>query len=253
MSGEVRQAGRSSQEKYDDLTRAWRRRNRKALFAVGGICAAALGASVVAALTWPSIAWVCGFFGGSAFCFWMVARWSPPGWIENWQAGAWGEEATAKVLAPLENEGWIVLHDLPARRGDIDHLVVGREGVFLLDSKRLGGSVTVSEGKATVRRFNDPTIDYSHPGVGHLMNLARRTHDLVFAESRLRIWVAPVMVLWPTSRSRQLKTGAPSCTATSLHRGCARSRSGLPKKGFSRSRMSFVVLGSHSIHRDWLT
>ena len=49
--------------------------------------------------------------------------------------------ATAKALRGLEDEGWIVMHDLPAGRGNIDHILVGPGGVFLLDSKRLDGSV----------------------------------------------------------------------------------------------------------------
>lgn len=108
-----------------------------------------------------------------------------------------GEESTAKVLGALEEDGWIVLHDLKAGRGNVDHIAVGPGGVFLLDSKRLGGSVTVDDdGGVTVRRFDDPDLSYQHTGSRHLLSLARQTHDRVLASCRLKTWVTPVMVLW---------------------------------------------------------
>jgi hypothetical protein len=128
--------------------------------------------------------------------FWVVARLSPPGWIENWQSGAWGEVATAKRLRQVAREGWVVLHDLPAGRGNVDHIVVGPGGVFLLDSKRLGGTVEFSSDGLTVRRPDDPDLSYRHPGGGHLLSLARETHERVLGSARIRIWVTPVMVLW---------------------------------------------------------
>ena len=155
-----------------------------------------IAGSFAIATVWPSLAWIAGVFGGAAFCFNLFARMSPPGWIENWQTGAWGEEATAAALAPLEAEGWMVTHDLSAHHGNIDHLVVGRGGVFLLDSKRLSGTVTVSDGRVTVQRFDNPALGYTHPGAGHAMALAKETHDRVLAASRLNVWVMPVMVLW---------------------------------------------------------
>lgn len=196
MSPRRSPAGRSSQRKYDDLLRSWRRRQRKLFAIVGAICLCVLVASFIAAEMWPAGAWICGVFGGAALAFWTFARLSPPAWIENWQSGAWGEQATAKELAPLEGEGWIVLHDLAAERGNIDHIVVGVGGVFLLDSKRLGGEVSVDDSGVTVRRLDDRDLSYRHPGPNHLLGLARQTHDRVLAVSRINTWVSPVMVLW---------------------------------------------------------
>jgi len=160
------------------------------------ICWGVLLASFFAAQRWPSAGWLCGLFGGMAITFWLIARLSPPGWIENWQSGAYGEQETAKALRALERDGWIVLHDLPAGRGNVDHIVVGPTGVYLLDSKRLGGSVEVDENRVTVRRLDDPSLTYQHTGSQHLLSLARQTHDRVLANSRINVWVTPVMVLW---------------------------------------------------------
>ena len=35
-----------------------------------------------------------------------------------------------------------------------------------------------------------------HTGTGHLLSLARQTHDRILAASRINTWVTPVMVLW---------------------------------------------------------
>lgn len=188
-------AGRRAQEQYEELLRLWRRRNRKLFVLMGLLCGAIVVGSWVAARMWSSQSWMLGFVAGVAAAFFMIARLSPPGWIENWQFGAWGEQATAKVLQPLEKDGWVVLHDLVAGRGNVDHIAVGPGGVFLLDSKRLGGVATVDDQGVTVRRFGNPHLSYSS-GSGHLLGLARQTHDRVLARTRIRVWVVPVMVMW---------------------------------------------------------
>jgi ElaB/YqjD/DUF883 family membrane-anchored ribosome-binding protein len=58
-----------------------------------------------------------------------------------WRQGAAGEQRTARLLAALERQGWVVLHDLaiPGSRANIDHLVIGPGGVFVIDSKHYRG------------------------------------------------------------------------------------------------------------------
>jgi hypothetical protein len=58
-----------------------------------------------------------------------------------WRRGAAGERRTARLLDPLERHGWVVLHDLavPGSRANIDHLVIGPGGVFVIDSKHYRG------------------------------------------------------------------------------------------------------------------
>jgi hypothetical protein len=55
-----------------------------------------------------------------------------------WRRGAAGERRTARLLGPLERHGWAVLHDLavPGSRANLDHLVIGPGGVFVIDSKQ---------------------------------------------------------------------------------------------------------------------
>jgi hypothetical protein len=58
-----------------------------------------------------------------------------------WRRGAAGERRTARLLGALERHGWAVLHDLaiPGGRANIDHLVIGPGGAFVIDSKQYRG------------------------------------------------------------------------------------------------------------------
>jgi hypothetical protein len=58
-----------------------------------------------------------------------------------WRRGAAGERRTARLLGPLARHGWAVLHDLalPGSQANLDHLVIGPGGVFMIDSKRYRG------------------------------------------------------------------------------------------------------------------
>jgi hypothetical protein len=68
-------------------------------------------------------------------------RFRPSADAVAWRRGAVGERRTARLLGPLERHGWALLHDLavPGSRANIDHLVVGPGGVFVIDSKQYRG------------------------------------------------------------------------------------------------------------------
>jgi hypothetical protein len=75
----------------------------------------------------------------------VVAAWAlrfrPSPEARAWRRGAAGERRTARLLGPLERHGWAVLHDLalPRTRANLDHLVIGPGGVFVIDSKQYRG------------------------------------------------------------------------------------------------------------------
>ena len=67
---------------------------------------------------------------------------------EMFEKGAEGETATAAVLAALP-PGWTAIHDVrwPSRRlANIDHILVGPGGIFVIDSKNWSGTITVANG-----------------------------------------------------------------------------------------------------------
>jgi hypothetical protein len=190
-------AGGSAERKYADLTKAWRREMRSRFLLMALVLAPVVGLLVFVGVKWDGqLRWSSGFLVGCVVALFVILRMSPPAWIENWQDGAIGEQWTAKSLRPLEARGWVVLHDLPAVRGNLDHVVVGPGGVFLLDSKRWRGSTSVSGDIATVRRVEDPDLFYRLDSVGYLKGLARAVHDRIRIESRASVWVEPVFVIW---------------------------------------------------------
>jgi hypothetical protein len=70
-------------------------------------------------------------------------RFRPSEQVTAWRRGAAGERRTARLLDRLTGEGFVVLHDLavPGSLANVDHLVIGSSGVFVIDSKQWTGSV----------------------------------------------------------------------------------------------------------------
>jgi hypothetical protein len=62
-----------------------------------------------------------------------------------WRQGSTRERRTARLLGSLERHGWAILHDLavPSSRANLDHLVIGPGGVFVIDSKQYSGRLQV--------------------------------------------------------------------------------------------------------------
>jgi hypothetical protein len=60
-----------------------------------------------------------------------------------WRQGARGERRTARRLRRLGRRGYVAFHDLsmPGSRANIDHLLIGPTGVFVIDSKQYTGRI----------------------------------------------------------------------------------------------------------------
>jgi hypothetical protein len=89
------------------------------------------------------------FFGWSvaaAAAFWTVTElWDTTSEIGSWRSNADSEDRTARALAELEAEGFVVLHDRrkPGSRGSIDHVIVGPTGVFVVETKSYSGPLSI--------------------------------------------------------------------------------------------------------------
>ena len=90
-------------------------------------------------------------WGGVVLLFDVVvvasALFATPNSITAWQTGAQGELRTARLLEPLEGEGFRVLHDrkIPGSRANIDHIVIGPPGIYVVETKSLGGSLQIRD------------------------------------------------------------------------------------------------------------
>jgi hypothetical protein len=85
---------------------------------------------------------------GMALLFFATMFLGPRSATEAWRKGAEGEERLGRRLDKLERHGFHVLHDLqvPGSRANVDQLVIGRTGVFLVDAKNYSGHLTLSKG-----------------------------------------------------------------------------------------------------------
>ena len=107
---------------------------------VGGILVGLLGGSIHRTIS---------FFGWSvaaAAAVWTLTELlAIPAGIGAWRTGAAGEDRTARALAELEAEGFVVLHDRrkPGSRANIDHVIVGPTGVFIVETKSYSGPLSI--------------------------------------------------------------------------------------------------------------
>jgi hypothetical protein len=75
--------------------------------------------------------------------------------VERHDRGASGEEHVGAVLDSLPAEEWTVIHDASLGRGNVDHIVIGRAGVFTVETKSHPGPVRVG-------RVHGATLNQAH-------------------------------------------------------------------------------------------
>jgi len=145
--------------------------------------------------------WI-GFGLGAGLAAAMVLFDSPPGHIEKWRIGSDGEKATARQLRPLLKPGWTLFNDIETSHGNIDHVLVGPAGIFMLESKRLSGIVTVDPGKLVVRWHEDPEHGYENESIGGRARAAAYNLHSALRTAGAGIWVQAIVVLWADLEQR---------------------------------------------------
>jgi hypothetical protein len=146
-----------------------------------------------------------GVTGGVATVAWLVLG-APPEHIAKWGRGAAGERRTARVLRPLIREGWTVAHDVPLSRGNLDHVLVGPPGVFLLETKFRYGRVRLEDGVLTIRYADDPDEVFTLPRLGAQMKgRAKHLCATLCSDNGVPDWVTPVVVLWAEFPARRVE------------------------------------------------
>jgi hypothetical protein len=136
----VGRPGGSAQARWRRLRAAeWAAWTRTLPWRVAVILGMGAGGAVFGSLLAPRLGLVLGGLAVVAAGWGLRFRPSPD--AVAWRRGAVGERRTARLLDPLERHGWTVLHDLavPGSRANIDHLVIGPGGVFVVDSKQYRG------------------------------------------------------------------------------------------------------------------
>jgi hypothetical protein len=74
------------------------------------------------------------------------AAWGRRQTTEAYGIGAEGERAAARLLNPLADLGWVMLHDrrVPKGRENIDHIAIGPGGIAVVETKNWSGKVLVT-------------------------------------------------------------------------------------------------------------
>jgi hypothetical protein len=190
-----RRAGASALREYEKRKKDWQRQHRRFFRTMSAI------ACVVAAVTaWLARghlgSWIGGVVAGMVLAMVVIARETTPQWIDNYQRGAWGEQRTAKAVEPLLARGWVVLHDLKRHKSNVDHVIVGPGGVFILDTKNNAGTAQATGDRLRIARPDGkPSFEDDR-----LATAARRQgaqlHDLIKDRCGVNIWVDALIVLW---------------------------------------------------------
>jgi len=101
------------------------------------VAAAALGGGLLAGLPMGAwLGWRVAVLAG--LLAWWRLRFHPSANARFWRRQAQMQRRTAAILAQLEQEGWLVLHDvaLPGWSASLDHLVIGPTGAWAIESWR---------------------------------------------------------------------------------------------------------------------
>ena len=104
---------------------------------------------------WRGEAWLAASAAAAGLVAWILRPDPDP---ERWRRGAVGEAATAVLLTRLPRR-FVVLHDLrvPGSRANVDHLVIGPTGVWVVDSKSYRARLRVRRGAAWAGEHQVPT------------------------------------------------------------------------------------------------
>ena len=141
---------------------------------------------------------------------------------EMFDKGADGEARTAKALSRLGRD-WVVLQDVQwqgRRLANIDHVVVGPGGIFVIDTKDWAGKLSV-EGNVLRQdgRSRERTVAAAADAALAVAELAPAYASLVrpalcFArEDKLSGWMRDVMICSTSNVKRMLTSRPASSTA----------------------------------------
>ncbi len=191
-----RRPGQFAEERFKARRKAWLRRVWWA-FPLAGLVVVATMVGLALALTPKHPGFLIGFGLGAAIGMVMALLDSPPAHIERWRSGAEGEKRTARAVRSLIRDGWVLLNDLPRGPANIDHVLIGPPGVFLIESKYLGGVASVSDDELRVRWLEDAADGYANRKIGPRARAAAAelSGNLQTVAGR-HPWVQSVVVLW---------------------------------------------------------
>jgi Nuclease-related domain len=118
----------------------------------------------------------------------------------RWELGANAESAVGGVLNELRRDGYTVMHDIRHGEGNIDHLVSGPTGVFLIETK---AHAYLARALPKARRQAAKLHDSLGVWVTPVICLADRPEQEPFRHDR--VWIVPRqhLVAWLRAQRNQ--------------------------------------------------
>ena len=154
----------------------------------------ALGALVVAAYADERRGWLA-LTGVALICFLRRVTHGSIDVAAHWDRGAKSEEAVGHALDELLAEGYTVSHDLRQEfEGNVDHLVTGPTGVFMIETKHRGyRPADLSKAKRQAKKLNDELGEWVTPVICLDRRRAREPYRdrgvWIVSRERLLDWV----------------------------------------------------------------
>jgi Nuclease-related domain len=202
----VRTAGTYAEARYQRGLRRWRRRSVRRL--LPGFLVLDLAVLTLGFLTGGGAMWfMAGGVVGATTMGLLVVWDRPEDSVLNWGRGAEGERLTGTALKPLLEEGWRVKHDIQLRRENIDHLLTGPAGTFLLETKWPRGRVSIEAGLLVTRPLDDPEgarRTNLHRQIDRQLTALR--HGCVPGVRKVKS-VQPIVVIWSDFEQRVHESG----------------------------------------------
>jgi hypothetical protein len=220
-------AGASAERQFERRRAKHEERVRQARpeIVIRGVVIALIGIGLVvgAPSTWSVLGWAVLFF---AFATTVGQLFVLPQHVTAWDTGGEGERLTAAALEPLRAEGFVVFHDraIPMSVANVDHVIVGPSGVWVIETKHYKGRIRVDRGDLVVAGHRRPGVVEEVEREGHAVARVVAPHG-----------VKPIIVVhrgefqllgWPNLR------GVPVVT---------------PKEAVKRIRRGEVILTSDQI------
>ena len=104
--------------------------------------------------------------------------------MKNYESGVQGEDAVSKGLAKFPND-FYVINDIKTESGNLDHVVIGPTGVFVIDAKNWRGIVS-ADGKGELTLNGNPTDKPEcNNFVGRMMKFKERV-DVLTGNKEIR-------------------------------------------------------------------
>jgi hypothetical protein len=137
----------------------------------------------------------------------------------NFLKGATGEQAVARIIDDLPDD-FCVIHDLATPFGNLDHVVIGPTGVFILETKNWKGIIT-ADGNGDIL-CNDTRLKQatSKPLIVRMMNVRDKVKTLCDAGQELPYFNA--LLVFPSARveAKWGQTGKARCITDEQIRRC---------------------------------